>query len=50
VRFFETLTVEEYERIGAELTRMPDDMFVAGDDVGRLCRLIDGLSSPRPSD
>jgi succinoglycan biosynthesis protein ExoL len=50
VRFFETLTVGEYERIGAKLARMPDDMFVAGDDVVRLCRLIDGLSSPRPSD
>jgi hypothetical protein len=29
---------------------MPDDMFVAGDDVVRLCRVIDGFSSPRPSD
>jgi succinoglycan biosynthesis protein ExoL len=49
VRFFETLTVADYERICGRLGRMPDDMFVAGDDVGRLCRLIDGFSSPRPS-
>jgi hypothetical protein len=26
---------------------MPDDTFVAGDDVVRLCRLIDGFSWPR---
>ena len=37
VRFFETLTVADYERICAELARMPDDMFVAGDDVAKLC-------------
>ena len=49
VRFFETLTVADYERICRELGRMPDDMFVAGDDVMRLCRLIDGFSAPRAS-
>ena len=45
VRFFETLTVADYERICGELGRMPDDMFVAGDDVQRLCRLIDGFGA-----
>jgi succinoglycan biosynthesis protein ExoL len=49
VRFLETLTVADYERICGRLGRMPDDMFVAGDDVLRLCRLIDGFSSPRSS-
>ena len=50
VRFFETLTVAGYDRICGALAEMPDDMFVAGDDVVRLCRVIDGFSSPRPSD
>lgn len=45
VRFFETLTVADYERICGELGRMPDDMFVAGDDVEKLCRLIDGFKA-----
>jgi succinoglycan biosynthesis protein ExoL len=47
VRFFETLTVADYDRICGRLARMPDDAFVAGDDVARLCSLIDGFSSPR---
>jgi succinoglycan biosynthesis protein ExoL len=49
-RFFETVTVADYDRICGALAEMPDDMFVAGDDVVGLCRLIDGFSSPRPSD
>jgi len=49
VRFFETLTVGDYACICGKLVRMPDDTFVAGDDVARLCRLIDGFSSPRSS-
>jgi succinoglycan biosynthesis protein ExoL len=47
ISFFETLTVADYERICAELGRMPDDMFVAGDDVSKLCGLIDSFSWPR---
>jgi len=47
VRFFETVTVADYERICSQLGRMPDDAFVAGDDVLKLCRLIDGFSWPR---
>jgi succinoglycan biosynthesis protein ExoL len=47
VNFFETLTVADYERICSQLARMPDDTFVAGDDVEELCRLIDGFSWPR---
>ena len=50
VRFFESLTAADYDRICDRLGRMPDEMFVAGDDVARLCRLIDGFSSPRSSD
>jgi succinoglycan biosynthesis protein ExoL len=46
VRFFEELTVADYDRIAGALSRMPDDMFVAGDDVARLCRLMDGLRPP----
>jgi len=49
VKFFETLTVSNYERICSRLARMPDETFVAGDDVAKLCRLIDGFSWPRSS-
>jgi len=43
VRFFEALTVDDYARTRCALSHMPDDMFVAGDDVARLCKLMDGL-------
>jgi succinoglycan biosynthesis protein ExoL len=49
IDFFERLTVADYERIRGRLARMPDEVFVAGDDVARLCRLIDGFSAPSPS-
>jgi succinoglycan biosynthesis protein ExoL len=49
MRFLETLTVADYDRICSQLGRMPDDTFVAGDDVVGLCRLIDGFSSPPSS-
>jgi succinoglycan biosynthesis protein ExoL len=48
VRFFETLTAAGYADVRRALDGMPDDMFVAGEDVARLCRMMDGLSSPRP--
>src|SRR6478752_2781656 len=43
VRFFEHLTVADYERVTRSLSRMPNEMFVAGDDVARLCRMMDGF-------
>jgi succinoglycan biosynthesis protein ExoL len=49
VRFFEELTVGDYERIGRSLSSMPADMFVAGADMARLCRLMDGFRQPPPS-
>ena len=49
VRFFEELTLADYERICRRLGRMPSDMFVAGDDVARLCSLMDGLRAPQPT-
>lgn len=49
VSFFETLTVQKYEAICRRLGRMPTDMFVAGDDVARLCHLIGGFRPPQPT-
>jgi len=49
VRFFEELTADDYERISRTLSQMPVDMFVAGDDVARLCRLMDGFRPPQPT-
>jgi len=46
VRFFEHLTVADYERVTRSLSRMPSEMFVAGDDVARLCRMMDGFRQP----
>jgi len=46
VRFFETLTVPDYEHVARTLSRMPNDLFVAGDDMARLCRLMDGFRQP----
>jgi succinoglycan biosynthesis protein ExoL len=48
VRFFEALTVADYERTAGALARMPVGTFVAGDDVARLCQLIDGFT-PQPT-
>jgi succinoglycan biosynthesis protein ExoL len=41
VRFFERLTVADYERIRSRLRSVPRSMFVAGDDIDRLCTLLD---------
>jgi succinoglycan biosynthesis protein ExoL len=49
VRFFEELTLADYQRICRRLGRMPADMFVAGDDVARLCSLMYGLRTPQPA-
>ena len=41
VRFFETLTPEEYDRTRNRLRATPRNMFVAGEDVRQLCdRLV----------
>ena len=40
VRFFERLTPADYEHIRGRLRSVPRSMFVAGDDVARLCALI----------
>ncbi|SKA37910.1 succinoglycan biosynthesis protein ExoL [Enhydrobacter aerosaccus] len=47
LRFFETLTVEDYERIRARLDAVPPEMFVATDDARRLCTLMDDLTPRR---
>jgi succinoglycan biosynthesis protein ExoL len=49
VRFFEELTVADYERVSGALADMPDDTFVAGDDMARLCDLMDGFRQPPPN-
>lgn len=40
VRFFEELTPAEYERVRGRLAAAPRSMFVAGEDVRRLCGLL----------
>ncbi len=40
VRFFEELTPAEYERVRGRLAAAPRKMFVAGEDVRRLCGLL----------
>src|SRR5262249_16992854 len=39
-RFFERLTVADYERIRGRLRSVPRSMFVAGDDISRLCGML----------
>ncbi len=41
VRFFETLTPAEYDRIRGRLRSVPTEMFVANDDVTRLSKVLD---------
>lgn len=40
VRFFEQLTPAAYDDVRARLKGMPAGMFVAGEDVARLCTLL----------
>ena len=40
VRFFEQLATAEYEQIRGRLRSMPTGMFVADDDVARLCTML----------
>ena len=48
VRFFEELTPCDYERICHTLSGMSSEMFVAGNEVARLCSLIDERLRPQP--
>jgi succinoglycan biosynthesis protein ExoL len=41
VRFFESVTPADYDRIRGRLHDMPSAMFVADDDVARLSRILD---------
>jgi succinoglycan biosynthesis protein ExoL len=45
-RFFERLTEKDYELIRTRLAAVPASMFVAGDDVARLCAML--TTQPRP--
>jgi succinoglycan biosynthesis protein ExoL len=40
VRFFETLTPDDYDRIRNRLRAAPRNMFVAGEDVRQLCGML----------
>jgi succinoglycan biosynthesis protein ExoL len=40
VRFFETLTAEDYDHIRQRLNAVPTSMFVADDDVDHLCTMM----------
>jgi len=42
VRFFRELTPQDYAARQQRLKAMPANIFVAGDDARRLCRLVDG--------
>jgi len=46
VRFFETLTPGDYDHIRHRLSTVPTGMFVADDDIARLCKMIDDVSQP----
>lgn len=41
VRFFESITPTDYDRVRGRLHNAPTTMFVAGDDVARLSELLD---------
>jgi succinoglycan biosynthesis protein ExoL len=41
VEFFEKLTATDYERVQARLKAAPRSMFVASEDVGVLCRILE---------
>lgn len=45
VRFFETLTTEEYRAVRERLQVMPQDAFVAGEDVARLSSMLARLAA-----
>jgi succinoglycan biosynthesis protein ExoL len=47
VRFFERLTVSDYQSTCRRLRAAPRSMFVAGDDVSRLCRMLGSTLKPR---
>ena len=40
VRFFEKLTPSDYDHIRRRLRSVPPSMFVAGDDIARLCTML----------
>lgn len=49
IRFFEQLTPAAYEHIRGRLRSVPRSMFVAGDDVARLCGILgSGSATPEP--
>jgi succinoglycan biosynthesis protein ExoL len=45
VDFFERLTAGDYELVRARLKEMPRSMFVADEDVGGLCRLLENAGT-----
>jgi succinoglycan biosynthesis protein ExoL len=42
VRFFETITLSDYEHIRGRLRNVPTDTFVANNDIARLSAILDG--------
>ncbi len=47
VRFFETLTPGDYDHIRQRLGAVPMNMFVADDDITRLCEMLGGEVRPQ---
>lgn len=48
IRFFEQLTSADYKQIRGRLRSMPPGMFVADDDVARLCATLTNCQTNRP--
>ena len=46
VRFFETLTPADYDHIRHRLSAVPTSMFVADNDIARLCTMLDDVKPP----
>ena len=47
VRFFETLTPADYDHIRHRLSAVPTSMFVADDDIARLCAMLGDVKPQR---
>jgi succinoglycan biosynthesis protein ExoL len=47
VRFFETLTPADYNHIRHRLSAVPTSMFVADDDIARLCTMLGDVRPQR---
>jgi succinoglycan biosynthesis protein ExoL len=47
VRFFETLTPADYDHIRHHLSAVPTSMFVADNEIARLCTMLGEVTPQR---